>query len=214
MKKNKIFPAILEKEFLEIEKKIKKIKKNFNSVQIDICDGEFVPSKTFASSKRKDSFLKIKKVTKNLNLELDMMVKKPEKWLTLVKLSNAARVVFHKKTVRDFSEIFLFSKNEKINVGLGVHLDDKNSEILKILQENNFKFIQIMGIKKVGYSGEKLSEDVYKKIKFFRKNFPKLEITIDGGVKEENYLKLIKAGASKVGANSMIFKDKTKKLLI
>jgi len=74
MKRTEIIPAILEKDFKSIQSKLEQVKDLVEFVQIDICDGVFVPSKTFASSGRKDSAKKIKKLSKILNLELDMMV--------------------------------------------------------------------------------------------------------------------------------------------
>ena len=74
MKKTEIIPAILEKDFKTIQSKLEQVKGLVDLVQLDICDGTFVSSKTFASSGRKDSAKKLKKLSKMLNLELDMMV--------------------------------------------------------------------------------------------------------------------------------------------
>lgn len=103
MKKQiEILPAILEKSFSKIEKKIKQVENFVDFIQVDICDGKFVPSKTVASAGCSSSFLRLKKLTKKVGLELDMMVDldtkikgRFEKWLKGIEASGAERVVFH-----------------------------------------------------------------------------------------------------------------------
>ncbi len=210
--KRKIYPAILEKTFKTIERKLEVSKKLSNEVQVDICDGKFVPSKTYASTGSINSFIKIGDSAKFFDLELDMMINWTDnnfdKWVDSILESGPRKVIIHKSSISEENLLDLVSifKSEKIKIGLGVHLQDKNSEVEKLL--DYVDYIQIMGIEKVGYSGEKLSSRVYTKIKHFRKKYPKLKIAIDGGVKEDNLDKLFKAGASMIGANSMIFKDK------
>ena len=77
-KKKEIIPAILEKKFFKIKEKYILLKKSFNKknrmffVQIDICDGKLTPEKTFLSNGRLDSFKKLRKVSQNFLLELDI----------------------------------------------------------------------------------------------------------------------------------------------
>ena len=69
-----------------------------------------------------------------------------------------------------------------------------------------FVYLQIMGIEKVGFGGQKLAEKKVKnKIKFFRKKFPRLPIQIDGGVKAYNVAELKRAGANRFVAGSGLF---------
>jgi pentose-5-phosphate-3-epimerase len=75
MKKIELIPAILEKDFKKVEKKINLANGITKFVQVDICDGKFVPSKTIISNGNKKSFLKLKKISdKKVKLEIDMMV--------------------------------------------------------------------------------------------------------------------------------------------
>jgi pentose-5-phosphate-3-epimerase len=75
MKKVELIPAILEKDFKKVEKKINLVNGLTKFVQVDICDGDFVPSKTVVSNGSKKSFEKLKKMAeKKVLLEMDMMV--------------------------------------------------------------------------------------------------------------------------------------------
>lgn len=218
MLKKEIIPAILEKNISGIEKKISKLRKNKLKnifIQIDICDGELTPEKTFASSGNIPSFFKIKKITENFFLELDVIVnlkkntKKQEKFFSSIKKTCARRVVFHNKGVGDWGKIFdIFSITEcekKIDIGVAIWLSEKNEDIEKILKKYPFKYLQIMGIEKVGYGGQKISDKVFEKVKYFSKKFPNLPIQVDGGVKIENSKKLEKNGVSRFVSGSGIF---------
>ena len=62
-----------------------------------------------------------------------------------------------------------------------------------------------MGIKKVGYSGQKLSPLIYDRIKKIRRMYSDIDIAIDGGVKPVHAPKLFASGATRLGMNSGLF---------
>ncbi len=221
MKKNiiEIIPAILEKKISAIEKLIKKSVDYVNTIQIDVCDGKLTPAKTFASSGCEISFQRLVKFSKKVDLELDMIVdmdnitgKNPkgrgDKFLNSIKKSQAKRVVFHFSGVKNWKNIFQLKQGSKaslLEIGLGIWLTDDVKKVSKILNKFSFDYIQIMGIEKVGFGGQKLSAKVYGKIRYFHKKFPKLPIQIDGGVKIHNSQKLKKAGAIRLVSGSGFF---------
>lgn len=215
VKKIKIIPAILEKNFSSIEKKIILLKeKSIKDVQIDVCDGKFVISKTFAFSGSLENFKRLSKITKDLNTELDMMVLmkdglkgKPQDFLRGILLLKPKRVVFHLSSASDFTFIFNFLKKEKIKIGLAISFTDDLKKVKKILNESRFKFVQFMGIKKIGFQNQKFDNRVLDRIKNLRKEFPDLEMQVDGGVNLENSSSLKKAGADRLISGSTIFKS-------
>ena len=217
MNKKEILPAILEKTFSEIKEKIMQTQDFVDFVQVDICDGKFVPSKTVASTGCHGFFLKLKKITKKVGLELDMMVDldikikgRFEKWLNAIKISEAKRVVFHFGSTQKWNEIFNFLKTsdilKKVEIGLAVQIQHKEKDYVKLFEKYNFDYIQFMGIEKIGYGGQKLTPKVYQKIKSFKKKYPKIPISVDGGVKIENAKKLKEAGATRLVSGSGLFK--------
>ncbi len=216
--KKEIIPAILEKSFSKIEKKIKEVEGLVDFVQVDICDGKFVPSKTFASASCKTSFLKLKNITKKIALELDMMVDldtkikgRFEKWLRGIERANPKRVVFHFGSTQRWDDVFQFLKKSKIlkkvEVGLAVQIQHKEKDFLKIFEKYDFDYIQFMGIEKIGYGGQELTAKVYRKIKSFKKKFPKVPVQVDGGVKKWNAKKLLEAGNDRFVSGSGIYKS-------
>jgi len=234
--KIKILPAILEKNFSEIEKKILKVWEYVDLVQIDICDGKLTPSKTFASSGCFVSFeklLKIKKkiwklqekkgLKKSFDIEIDLIVDmengpkgRGDKFLNSIFSLNPKRIIFHFSGVKDWDKIFSFFKENKMKtkIALGIWLSDDVKKINKLMEKYNFDYIQIMGIDKVGYGGQKLSKKIFKKIEYFSKKYPEKVIQIDGGVKITNVQKLKKFGASSFVVGSGIYKTKNIKNII
>src|SRR3989338_10900031 len=66
-----VIPAILEKDFKEIEKKIRLVEGLTEWVQIDIADGILVPNTTFSDPQP------FKNLKTKLKLEAHLMVKEP-----------------------------------------------------------------------------------------------------------------------------------------
>ena len=211
VKKIELIPAILERNFSRIEFLVKKTTGLVTTTQIDICDGRLTPAKTFASGGCLESFKRLNKITNKVNLELDLIVDfengpkgRGDKFLNSIKASKAKRVVFHFSGIKNWDKIFRLV-GPVCEIGLGIWLFDDVRQVKKILEKYPFNYIQIMGIEKVGYGGQKLSNRVYGKIKYFHKNFPKLPIQVDGGVKVKNSAKLKKAGVTRLVSGSGFF---------
>src|SRR3954470_14008050 len=97
-----IIPALLPKDFNEIEEKITMIVGLAPIVQIDICDGKFVQSTTWPYKRRDENFESIIREERGMpeweeiDYEFDLMVKDPtedeaRQWLS----AGAKRIVFH-----------------------------------------------------------------------------------------------------------------------
>lgn len=208
------YPSILEKTHSVIQSKIDKTPVEINEVQIDICDGVFVPSKTYSSTGTLKSLQAIRRMTKGKDLELDLMVdlnkaSKRIRFLSHISSVEPERVIIHYGTTQEWGSVFESLTREgklEMEVGLGIHLSHSNIDVYKLLDTYPFSFVQVMGIEKVGYSGQEFSKRTYTKIKSLRKRYPKMPISVDGGVKVSNAAKLKDAGATRVCPNSGLFK--------
>jgi len=199
--------AILEKNFSKIKNKFLVSREFVDFTQIDVCDGIFVPSRTFASSGRTDSFKKFRRLKLKKPLELDMMVdfeNNKRKWVKVINITKPNRVVIHFDSILDWN--FVFDNLNGIEIGLGVHLNNKKSEVFKLLAQYPFSYVQVMGIEKVGYGGQSISPLVYKYLQALRKKFNNLTLAVDGGVKVSNVKKLKSSGANRVAVGSGLFK--------
>lgn len=69
-----IIPAIMPESFVDLNEKYSQVKEYVGIVQIDIMDGEFVPSKSFPYMGNGEDLQAI-----DFDFEVDMMVSNPEK---------------------------------------------------------------------------------------------------------------------------------------
>ena len=107
-----IIPAILPKNFKEIEEKVEQIVGTATLVQIDICDGKFVPTVTWPYWKADENFEAILREERGMpewekiNYEFDLMIENPteddaRKWLS----AGAERIVLHRESSKDLTPI-------------------------------------------------------------------------------------------------------------
>src|SRR5205085_673045 len=102
-----IIPAILPKDFAELTEKIALIKGFTKTVQIDICDGQFVQNATWPYRKHDDNFDRLLREEEglpgweSLNYEFDLMVNKPEEIVEEWVHAGAARVIIHAEAKGD-----------------------------------------------------------------------------------------------------------------
>ncbi len=222
-----VIPAILELHLKAIESKTKQLDGLAQWVQVDICDGLFVPSKTYASSARATSIENITHLlhTHKVRVSLDMMVdfdcpRRMTRWSKVLAQSGVDQVIFHLGSTYRWDELFnrMYAYSPEglgFECGLAIRIGTPRAEIRKVLaSRGEIGFIQIMGIEQIGVSGAKMSDKLFPYISKITRSFPNYPIQIDGGVKEEHLEKLASLGVERVGMNSGFFKHEHKKALV
>lgn len=210
-----IIPAILPKNFKEIEEKIELLNGLTNIVQVDICDGKFVPTTTWpywkADIKPDENFEAILREERGMpeweqiNYEFDLMIENPteddaRKWLS----AGAERIILHLESSKDLNPV-IDVLNGLVQIGIAINT---TTDLEKLKEySNKIQFIQIMGIRKAGFQGERLESSVPDTIKKVRTMFPELKIQVDGGVTLENTPLLKDAGADMLVSGSAIFES-------
>lgn len=204
-----IIPAILPKDFSEIEEKIELVKGITKIVQIDICDGKFVPSTTWPYKKPDENFEAILHEEKGMpgwekiNYEFDLMIDNPteddaRKWLS----AGAERIILHYESSEDLTPV-LNVLDGLVEIGIGIDLKTDLNELKKY--ENKIKYIQCMGIRKVGFQGQKYEPGTVDKVKEIKAIFPDMKIQVDGGVSLENAFLLKNTGVDRLVVGSALF---------
>lgn len=215
-----ITPAILEKNFNEIKNKLTFLRARAKCVQLDICDGVFVPSQTwpFATGGfEDDDFLKIMNEEEGLpywtdfDFELDLMVMNAvENFDTYMKL-GPKRMIFHldaQNSVEEFED-FLAGLDMYTRDNVEIGLAFKPSDDLAVVSRLSHKvdFLQCMGIEKIGFQGEAFSDEVLENIKFLKKDLPGLVLSVDGGINLGNAEMLLDVGVDRLTIGSAIWKS-------
>ncbi len=193
-----IIPALLPKNQTELGTKVKKLLGVVSHVQVDVCDGVFVSSKT--------QFQNLPSM-EEIEYELDLMIDKPERSIEDYIEMQPARIVVHLESVSDHVNLFLALEKIRgiIEVGLSISNDTPNHVLEKYIEDCDF--IQLMGISKIGSQGKSFDDRVLEKISYFHTQYPEMIISVDGSVNQETIRRLADAGATRFVAGSAIFND-------
>jgi len=208
MSKIEIIPAILPKDFAELEDKASLIQGLVKTVQIDVCDGQFVPNATWPYKKHDDTFDRLIKEEdglpgwEKLNYEIDLMVNKAEEVVDEWVSAGAMRIIVHAEMKGDLADTIARLK-DRAEIGLAINIETPIDVVEKY--KDQIQFVQCMGIDNIGFQGQKFDEEVINKVKEIRAKYADLPISVDGGVSLESAPKLIEAGASRLVVGSAIF---------
>lgn len=207
-----IVPAFLEQDFETIIQKIRPFHSITPLVQIDICDGRFVPTRTWPYSTSDIVFatqnVELEKLKAlGLPFELDLMIQNPEQVLGKWLLTKPVRAVIHWGSSRDLNMVFAILRgyqmdNPKFTFGLAVPANITVMDIAKYVRY--ISFIQVMGIDRVGAQGQPFSKTALVTIPLLRKEFPNIPLHVDGGVSVQNIVLLGELGVSVVAVGSTI----------
>ena len=213
-----IIPAILPKDFAEITEKAEAVKDFVKTVQIDICDGHLVPSFTWPYKKHDENFEKIlteemgMPFWEDLDYEFDLIIKNPEQEIEKWVKAGAKRIIAHYNSTS--TENLLAIKKEwsgLIELGIafkGEHIDIISKDIEAPESESlirNFDFVQIMGISKIGFQGQKFDEKSLDCVRLIKEKLPEKIVSVDGGVTGETAKLLRNEGVDRLVAGSAIF---------
>lgn len=223
-----IIPAILPKNYEDLKNNIALMRGVALLVQIDICDGIFVPSITwpFLSKANDENFLStnfdehFRKILgeeegmpfwEDIDFELDLMVKNAVENFDIYTKLGPKKIIFHLEAVGDLEEFKNFLEEidtytkDVIEIGVAINPATPIEQIFPLV--SCIDFVQCMGNDKIGYHGVSLDEKVYKKIQTLREKYHNLPIAVDIGVDEITAPLLVKAGATKLVTGSAIFNN-------
>ena len=211
-----IIPAILPDNFEDLQGHVEEVKDVVKTVQVDVCDGIFVPSICWPYKNEKGELTRITSGDEGLpawesvDYEVDLMVKNPsddaKKWID----AGAKRIIFHIESegVKDAIEMlkkeYMYTKEDDLlEVGVAINLDTPISELASVIED--VSVVQCMGIARIGFQHEKFDERVFAKIAEIREKYPDVLVSVDGGVDLENAPKLLEAGATRLIAGHSVF---------
>lgn len=209
MKKSiEIIPAVLPKDFAELEEKIELVKGFVETVQIDVCDGQFVPNATWPYRKDDRSFAKIVGEEEGLpgwetlNYEFDLMVNRPEEIVEDWIRAGASRIILHVESKGDLAGAFSKLVGA-VEIGLALSIETPFERVVPYLE--SLQFIQLMGIDNLGFQHQQFDDKVIARVVEVKSRFPGLKVSVDGGVSLESAPKLIQAGVDRLVVGSAIF---------
>lgn len=219
-----VIPSVLPFEnYQELKEKIGSLRNLVPIIQVDFCDGVFVPSKTWPFTGRGFSDPNFQKILneeegfphwEDFEFEFDLMVKDAVENFDIWTKLGPKRIIFHMESMenlqnfKEFLEGIDMYTREIIDIGIAF----KPSMLLKDVFPfiSLVDFVQCMGNDKIGYGGVSLDEKVYDRIKILREKYPDLPIEVDIGINEETAPLLVASGATKLITGSVLFKAENK----
>ncbi|MBI5530814.1 MAG: ribulose-phosphate 3-epimerase [Candidatus Doudnabacteria bacterium] len=194
----KIIPAIIAKNFNELQKKIRQIEGLVDWAQIDVMDGKFVPNVTW------DNPVELRNLKTALKLEAHLMVERPEKEIGQWLASGVKRILLHYESTKKLKDLIDKIKSAGIQVGIVLNPDTPASVLDEYIDQ--IDAVMFMAVHP-GFYGEKFLPEAMDKIKAFHKKYPRMPIAVDGGMNADTIALAIQAGAGWIVAGSAIFKS-------
>jgi ribulose-phosphate 3-epimerase len=196
MSKNvSVVPAILTEDPTTLEKMLRQVESFTDYVQIDIMDGEFVPSKSISWKHIADLFVKLK-------WEAHLMVAHPGEYIESFKQAGADRIIFHYESVGSAQQLISRIRDLGLKVGLAINPDTSVPAIASCINEIDSVLLLTVT---PGFYGSKFIPEVMDKVVEIRHIRPEIEIGVDGGVKEGNIKEIASAGVDYICVGSAIF---------
>lgn len=198
----KISPSMLACDFANIESELKKCE-SADLIHLDVMDGHFVPNITIGAP-----VIKAMKAVCDIDFDVHLMISEPLKYIEDFADAGADIITFHVESESDINE----TVNEIIHCGCKAGLAVKPATPIEAVYPyiDRLSMVLVMTVEP-GFGGQSFMADMMPKIEKLRKDFPHIDIQVDGGVNPETIKTCAKAGANVFVAGSAVFKSESPK---
>ncbi len=195
MRSVRVVPAILTDNPTSLGQMVSGANSFATYVQIDIMDGLFVPSSSIGAHDLQTADIRFE-------WEAHLMVEQPRGDLEAFKEIGARRVIFHLESRSDPEETVRKAKSIGLEIGLALNPETAVAEALPLLGKVDSVLLMTVH---PGYYGSEFIPEVLAKVGQVREARADLEIGVDGGIKEDNLLRVVRSGVDMVCVGSAIF---------
>ncbi len=199
-----IIPSINVRTFEEIQERIAQIEPYVSWCHLDVTDGIFSKHLTWHDP------ADLSRLQTNLNVEVHLMVEKPEKVIERWLVKPVKRVIVHPEAVSgamcDTECLTLIQKCHDAGVEIGFAI--KPGTPVSLLDPWLEKLDMVLLLRvQPGASGQQMQSEMLGEIGYIRNACPVCIIEVDGGVNVDNAKRAVDAGADLLVAGSVIFSD-------
>ncbi len=207
MRKNiKVAPSILSADFSRLGEEIKAVEAaGADIIHVDVMDGHFVPNITIGP-------LIVEAARKSTKLPLDvhLMITNPELYIADFAKAGAGYITVHAEAAFHLNRLVQSIKEQEgVKAAVALNPATPLSSLDYVLAD--IDMVLIMSVNP-GFGGQAFIPSALDKIGRLRKRIDELglrtEIEVDGGVKPENAVSIINAGADILVAGSAVFGKK------
>jgi pentose-5-phosphate-3-epimerase len=206
---NNIIPALLETSFHKLHERMERVYPLVDTIQIDLCDGDFVDSTTwpYTDDMPLTGLHQLRKFFDKV--ELDLMIKDPIPGQFAALYPH--KIVLHWNSF-DYDagqEYFTAFRQATQELGLAIPATLSGYQLDKVVDflrsHNQFDYVQIMGIKVRGRQRQHFYEPVVDTIREFQTRAPEYPIQIDGGMNPKSVAIVRQYGIDTMVAGSSIW---------
>jgi ribulose-phosphate 3-epimerase len=191
----RIVPSILTDDPKTLEKMVRQAEGFATYVQFDIMDGRFVPSHSI-------TYQHLMALPTKLSWEAHLMVERPLDYLNGFTQAGAKKIIFHYEATSSPEKVISSTRRLGLEVGLAANPETRVSDFLSLADKvDSVVFLTVHP----GFYGSPFMPEVLDKVTELRGIFPKIEIGVDGGVKESNIGWVARAGVDVIYVGSAIF---------
>ncbi|MEN3183843.1 MAG: ribulose-phosphate 3-epimerase [Atribacterota bacterium] len=171
-------------------------------IHVDVMDGHFVPNLTFGPP----IVAAVRKVLPSAFIDVHLMVDNPRRLIQDFAQAGADLISFHVEAVPDFDAVLQDIAKAGKKSGLALCPGTPLSVLEHVLEKVSLVLLLTVN---PGFGGQKFIPGMEEKIRALRRMIRerglRVDVAIDGGVKEENIEFLASCGASIIVAGSLVF---------
>lgn len=197
----KISPSVLASDYANLESELKKCENaGAELIHVDVMDGHFVPNISIGAP-----VIKAMKKVCNIPFDVHLMISDPLKYIEDFADAGADIITFHTECESDINETI----NKILECGCKASLSVKPNTPIEAVYPyiDKLSMVLVMTVEP-GFGGQSFMTDMMSKVENLRKDFPQIDIEVDGGVNAETIKICANSGANVFVAGSAVFKSK------
>lgn len=192
-----IIPAILTDNQNDLEKKLAALAGWAPAVHVDVCDGQFVPSRTLTMAQYATA-------PTSLPRKLHLMVADPLPFLPEALRLGFGPILVHVEVIPDLKGFIERVRRDHLPVGLVVNPETSLDQVLELAPDH----LMMMGVHP-GFQGAEFLPQTLARVRTARTALSAATIEVDGGVSGTTIQPLAAAGASRFVVGSALWRQST-----
>jgi ribulose-phosphate 3-epimerase len=189
----KIVASIIAVSQKELDERVNKINNVVSIIQLDIMDGKFAPEKSLNFD--------FKLPELKCEIEADLMVQNPEKWIQ-ENYQKVDTIIVHIESVKDILSIIKLIKSKGKKAVIALDPITIPTQVIPYI--NEVDGIMVFTAKQIGYYGAPFNPKSLEKVRNLKLLKPTLNIEADGGVNMDNIKMISDSGVDMFVSGSYI----------